>query len=96
MVLDQVKIALAKTLNIKNEASIQPTDRLKEDLGLDSMSSLTFLMTLEETINGFVVDPDTLGVERLQTVGSITAYIEQQLTNQTFIPDIENLEEKYA
>ncbi len=55
--------------------------KLKDDLGLDSMSSLTFLMALEDNIDGFVVNPDNLEVEHLTTVETIANYVNQQLVN---------------
>ena len=38
--------SLAKTLNILDPTKIKSTDNLKQDLGLDSMSSLIFLVNL--------------------------------------------------
>lgn len=74
-----VKEILAKTLNTIPAEEIHMTSKLKEDLGLDSMSSLTFLMALEDNINGFLVDPDTLDTSNLDNVESITQYVSSQL-----------------
>lgn len=71
--------ALAKTLSIEHSEKIHMNDKLKEDLGLDSMSSLTFLMALEETIDGFFVDPDTLDMDYLNSVATITDYVNKQI-----------------
>jgi len=76
---DLVVKALAKVLKLNDSEKIQMTDTLKDDLGLDSMSSLTFLMELEDLIEGFQVDPDTLDSEALATVYSITQYVEKQI-----------------
>lgn len=76
---DKVIEALASTLSIQDSHNIKPTDKLKEDLGLDSMSSLTFLMKLEEMLEGFYVDPDTLDHSSLATVASISLYVENQI-----------------
>jgi acyl carrier protein len=73
--IEQIKNALFKTLKLSSNEEITAKTKLKEDLGLDSMSSLTFLMTLEDNIPGFVVDPDTLDADYLSTVGSITDYV---------------------
>lgn len=78
---DTIKLvmqSLANTLNMEAD-NIKPTDKLKEELGLDSMSSLIFLMNLEDTINRFHIDPDTLDSEYLETVMSITQYVDAQL-----------------
>jgi acyl carrier protein len=56
---------------------------LREDLGIDSMTSLTFLMALEDRIPGFVVDPATLEVEHFRTIGSICSYVRDQLARTT-------------
>jgi acyl carrier protein len=53
--------------------------RLREDLGIDSMTSLTFLMALEDEIPGFMVDATTLTAEHFQTIGGICAYVVAQL-----------------
>jgi len=75
--------ALMKVLNIDNANQINNDSNLKDDLGLDSMSSLTFLMTLEELVSGFIVDPDTLDSDDLLTVASVSNYIERQLKATT-------------
>ncbi len=71
----KIKEALRKTLNLSPIETINPTTQLKDDLGLDSMSSLTFLLALEDSISGFRVDPDTLEMEDLSTLDSITDYV---------------------
>jgi hypothetical protein len=44
------------------------------------MTSLSFLMALEDNIKGFIVNADTLDVEHLTSVESITSYVMQSLT----------------
>lgn len=77
-----VKNALATTLKISNSSVIQANQNLKNDLQLDSMSSLMFLMKLEETINGFYVDPETLQMQDLETVSSVVNYVNTQLLSK--------------
>lgn len=74
-----VKNALASTLNLSDTKHIFSTQRLRDDLQLDSMSSLMFLMKLEESIDGFFVDPETLEMKDLETVSSVVQYIDMQL-----------------
>lgn len=74
-----VKNALVSALNFSNIESIDINSHLKNDLQLDSMSSLMFLMKLEETIDGFFVDPETLEMRDLETVNTIVNYIDMQL-----------------
>lgn len=71
----KIKMALIKTLNLNSMTIIEEHFKLKDDLGLDSMSSLTFLLTLEDSIPGFTVDPDTLEMQDLTTLKSITDYV---------------------
>lgn len=77
-----VKNALASTLNFSGIDHIQLQQRLREDLQFDSMSSLMFLMKLEETIDGFYVDPETLEMKDLETVSSVVKYIDMQLLSK--------------
>lgn len=74
-----VKKALAKTLNYDDAELIKVDDRLREDHQLDSMSSLMFLMKLEEDIKGFQVDPDSFQMEDLKTVGTVVNYVNIQM-----------------
>lgn len=73
-----VKYVLASTLNI-SDSTIQLRHHLCRDLQLDSMGTLMFLMRLEETIDGFYVDPETLQTRDLETVSSIVNYINRQV-----------------
>lgn len=80
-VIVKIKAALSTALGGKNIDDIQPEMRLKEEVGLDSMTSLTFLMALEEEIKGFSVDPETLESHDLETIKSVAFYIEKQLNS---------------
>lgn len=77
-----VKNALASALSFSTIESIKTNSHLKNDLQLDSMSSLMFLMKLEETIDGFFVDPETLEMRDLETVSTIVNYIDMQLVSK--------------
>ena len=77
-----VKTALASTIRFITEDQIEPQHFLREDLHLDSMGSLMFLMKLEEMIEGFSVDPETLQMKDLETVSSIVSYIDIHMTTR--------------
>ena len=79
----QVIQTLVETLKLKDASQVKMEDNLRDDLGLDSMSSLTFLINLEEKIAGFHVDPDTLDADYFLTVGAMTNYVEKQLSLAT-------------
>lgn len=78
-VMQKVKCALIKVLKLNQGTELLAQSKLKDDLGLDSMSTLSFLMILEESIDGFVIDPDTLDTNHLDTVDSVMSYISNQL-----------------
>lgn len=78
-ILQQVKIALIKTLDLPSCDDLDANANLREKYGLDSMSSLTFLMTLEDMIPGFVIDSETLDTEYLETLSGVAKYVEQEL-----------------
>ena len=75
--IKQVKRAVSKSLGDKNVDDISLETKLHDDLGLDSISSLTFLMTLEQEIEGFTINPATLDTKDLESIQSIVLYIEQ-------------------
>lgn len=76
---DQVKAVLAEIINDESVKDMSLDTSLKYDLGIDSMTSLTFLMALEDAIDGFVVDVDTLDGEYFETIGTICNYVKMQL-----------------
>ncbi|MFA6409428.1 MAG: phosphopantetheine-binding protein [Gammaproteobacteria bacterium] len=82
-IIEQIKEALLKTLPMFAGEPISLTDRLKEKYGLDSMTSLSFLMELENSIPGFVVNPDNLQSEHLETIASVACYVEQEMEGNT-------------
>lgn len=96
----KVKEALIEVLNLGKGTEILSSSKLKDNLGLDSMSSLTFLVTLEENIEGFEVDPETLQLSDLETVDSITQYVWLKIEHKTqaSIPmhDVDNTFVKHA
>ncbi|MDP1574042.1 MAG: hypothetical protein Q8L78_03790 [Coxiellaceae bacterium] len=77
-----VKNALAASLNFLDTSKILMHHRLRNDLQLDSMSSLMFLMKLEENIPGFLVDPETLQMSDLETVSSVVNYVNLQMLSK--------------
>ncbi len=69
-------------LHFSDTGCIKVSDRLREDLHLDSMSSLMFLMKLEESISGFYVDPETLDPDDLESVSSVIRYVDMQVMSR--------------
>lgn len=81
-----VKQALAFVLDFDDMTYIKTTHSLKKDLALNSMSAVMFLIKLEESIEGFVVDPETLQPSDLETVGSMVNYVHWQLYEEGIFP----------
>ena len=79
-ILAAIKTSLFETLSLPEGTSLGLDSKLKSDLGLDSMSTLSFLMSLEENLDGFIVDPDTLNAEHLETIGSVVDYISSEIS----------------
>ncbi len=75
---EHVKQSLARALKLHSTENLYLHTKLKEDLGLDSMTSLTFLMELENAIQGFYVDPESLEMDDLETIESVCCYVAVQ------------------
>jgi acyl carrier protein len=74
-----IREALAEVAKLPSIDAIDNLASLREDYGLDSMSSLTFLLLLEEKVSGFMVNAETLEERHLQNVLSVAEYIEAEL-----------------
>lgn len=80
-IITEIKKALASVLKIDNWENISNRAVLRDELGLDSMSSLSFIMELEDNIPNFIVDAETLTAEDLYSVNNVTNYVILQLKN---------------
>ena len=78
-VIEIVQRVLAEITHNEAVADMDMNTSLKDDLGIDSMTSLVFLMALEDNIPGFVVEADTLEVEHFSIISSICDYVLLQL-----------------
>ena len=74
-ILTQIRTALAQHLK-KDLDKIRPDHKLREDLGLDSLSTLELLFKLEEAFDMEIPNED---LPRLSTVQSVGEYIEERL-----------------
>ena len=71
---EQVKAALAKQLRI-SEDKIEPSSKIKDDLGADSLDVLELLMDIEEKFGITIPDEELATFEK---VSDIVAYLEKQ------------------
>jgi acyl carrier protein len=75
MIGDQIITALADYLK-RDKKSIQLNHTLREDLGLDSMSTIELVYQIEEVFDLEVPNED---LTKLTTVGSVIEYVENRL-----------------
>ena len=74
-----VEEVLRAVLNLPATEVIRTDSNLRDDLGLDSMSTLSFLIELEQKIDNFIVNPERLEADDLKTVGSVLNYIKREM-----------------
>ncbi|MGC4113234.1 MAG: acyl carrier protein [Myxococcales bacterium] len=74
-VSDRVLAIVAELTNAK-VADIKGTDRLREDLGLDSMQSMEMLSRVSEE---FEVDPDMEKAMQVQTIDEVVNVLAQTI-----------------
>src|SRR5262249_48145276 len=79
----QLQAALAQHLK-RDPASIHPGDRLREDLGLDSLAMIELLFKVEEHFDLEIPNED---LSRITTVADVTAYVEEKLGQRAEGPD---------
>ncbi|MET0513962.1 MAG: acyl carrier protein [Nitrospiraceae bacterium] len=72
---DKIITALAEYLK-RDPATIQPTDHLRDNLGLDSMAVIELLYRIEETFNLQIPDQD---LPNLTSVQQVISYVEKRL-----------------
>jgi len=74
-VFERVKSVVEEVLKSKEDL-ITEQARIKEDLGADSLDTVTLLMALEDEFKGSISDEDA---EKLNTVGDVVRYIEAKM-----------------
>jgi acyl carrier protein len=71
----QIRTALAQHLK-RDVDRVRPEDRLREDLGLDSLAMIELLFKIEEHFDLEIPNED---LSRIATVADVTAYVEEKL-----------------
>lgn len=72
MIFEKVKKLIAEQLDVE-EANIQETSNIADDLGADSLDVVDLVMSIEDE---FDVEIPEDQVENIKTVGDIVKYIE--------------------
>ncbi len=74
-ILETIKDGLVDSIaNLKKE-TIGIESHLKNDLGIDSLSSMFFLTYLEDNIPGFEVNATTIEARHFNTLQTIYSYV---------------------
>lgn len=73
--LDIIKDGLVDSIVNLNKETILVDSHLKNDLGIDSLSSMFFLTYLEDNIPGFEVNADTIEAKHFNTLQTIYDYV---------------------
>ncbi len=76
----EITLALEDVLGSAPE-NISDNTSLQNDINLDSMSFVLFLIALEDRLPGFSFDDDLLGFETFETVGTLRKSIAAHLAN---------------
>lgn len=71
----QMVTILKSTITIPEDVQLTENTSLRDDLGMDSLGSLTFLMELEESIEGFSINPENLEERHFSSIGAMVDYI---------------------
>jgi acyl carrier protein len=72
------KIVMTAQCPIPANHAIEPTDRLDEDFGFDSIDNVEFIVALEDTFD-VVIDDDEAG--RLRTFGDVVSLLRNKNVN---------------
>ncbi len=82
-ILAIVKDGLIDSIPNLEYDAIKLDSHLKNDLGIDSLSSMFFLTYLEDNIKGFEVNPDTIEARHFNTLQTIFDYVLKSLNLET-------------
>jgi acyl carrier protein len=71
MILDQIKDVVVKKFKVGPE-KVSASTRLREDLNIDSLDSVSLIMELEDLFNIKIQDDEA---QNLKTIGDIVTFI---------------------
>jgi acyl carrier protein len=76
---ERIIALVAEILELDDPSSIKSTDRLREDLGMDSLGSLELLSTISEELKLDLEMEDAMGIS---TIDDACAFVEQHYAQQ--------------
>ena len=68
-------------LKLPASTEVRAESHLRDHLGLDSLTSMELLVSLEDEIEGFFVNPDTIAPGHFNTVTTLAQYIDANRQN---------------
>lgn len=77
--LKLIKEAIIEVLELSPETNLPITIKLQEELGLDSLNTLSLILTIEGKIPSLEIDPGELEPKHLNTLESLDYFINTQL-----------------
>lgn len=72
---------LRVVLKLPASTEVRADSHLRDHLGLDSLTSMELLVSLEDEIEGFFVNPDTIAPGHFNTVTTLAQYIDANRQN---------------
>ncbi len=73
-----VATIVSKILKLPQDKTILANSHLRDDLGIDSLSSVEVLVALEDQIEHFFVNPETIEPKHFNTIETLASYIEAE------------------
>lgn len=79
--MENLRLAINKSLNEVLSTSITVSEKtdFNDDLDLDSVLFVQFLLLLEDQIPGLMFEPDQINQDAFTTVGKLMAWISEHL-----------------
>ncbi|CRM26637.1 MULTISPECIES: acyl carrier protein [Pseudomonas] len=79
--MSHLLLAVNEALNdiMSSAVSVNLETDFNEDLDLDSVLFVQFLLTLEEKVPGLMFEPDQIDQDAFTTVGKLISWIEQHV-----------------
>ncbi|MDD2046768.1 phosphopantetheine-binding protein [Pseudomonas putida] len=81
----QLSDILRVVLKLPEGTIITADSHLRDDLGLDSLTSMELLISLEDDIEGFFVNPDTIVPGHFNTVATLAGYIDAHRQTRSLV-----------
>lgn len=82
-IIEAIKDGLVDSVTNLDKREIKLDSHLKNDLGLDSLSSMFLLTYMEDHIKGFEVNAHTIEARHFNTVQTLHDYVQKEMQSNT-------------